>query len=223
MGYSPPHTLYNTDQIVGEKTYSVGVILTPDETNPRYAIPAIFEKTLAIWRSFGIAGDICIGDEIIYETGTYSGGWDAFEMLLAKQAKFGTGVATLTATITKTPIVLMPLDSDERPAWRKSRKYHYVPNSWFDVSTKEGMEFFESEVSRRSFPNFISSDERYENLQKFSISDDTQKVVLYDSRRTLEENTQAMVEFMIENDWEADEQKARIALHEIFLSQLTGE
>lgn len=224
MGYTPPHTLYNSEQIIGEKTYRVGVVLVPDQTNPSYAIPAIFEKKLSIWRSFSLTGDIRIGDEVIYDTGTYTGGWDALELLLSKEKKLGTGVARLTITVTDTPIVLVKSIEDEHRIWRSARKFHYAPNTWFDVSTEEGIKFFESEVDRRSLPDFtVSSEDRYENLEKFSIRPEPKSIVVYDSTRTLEENTQVMVDFMVENNWDSDEQKARITLHELFLAQLTEQ
>jgi len=195
------YTLYNDRDIVEERDVVVGVILAPDKTDPYgFFLPVTFPKKIAFLRNMSIYGKIHIEDEEVYDTSTYSHGLEPFNLVMRMHKKLKTGIAVVTAEVTRSPIIILP--KEEVKSWETPRiEYIYAPADWIDVSSPAGEACLKAEMHLREMPleqrlEAHSCEKRIKRMVKYSLQAQTEKFILYNSEESPEENCRVLTEFL---------------------------
>lgn len=195
------YTLYHTRDIVEERDVVVGVIITPDQTDPSgFFLPVTFPKKIAFLRNMSIYGKIHIEGEEVYDSSTYSHGLEPFNLVMRMHNKLKTGVATVTAEVTLSPIIILP--QDEPKSWETPRtEYIYAPADWLDVSTPAGEAALKAELHLRQLPweerlEAQSCEKRIKRMCNYSLQAKTERTILYSSDNSQEENYGNLIKFL---------------------------
>lgn len=200
------YTLYHNRDIVEERDIIVGVILAPDKTDPNgFFLPVTFPKKVAFLRNMSIFGKIHIEGEEVYDSSTYSHGIEPFNLTMRMHKKLKTGIATVTAEVTLSPIVILPQREEPR-SWETPRtEYIYAPADWLDVSTPAGEAALKAELHMRKLPweerlEAQTCEKRIKRMCNYSLQAKTERTVLYSSENSQEENYQNLIKFLEDNN-----------------------